>query len=70
VAGEHVLPRVWLVDLAVLDELEAVWDRVRAGRMTADDVSIVQGLYRPGIVSQRDGAGTIHADYYASARRR
>jgi hypothetical protein len=53
------------VEVAVPDELIAVGDRVRAGGMTADDVSSVQGLYRPGIVSQRDVAGRIHADYFA-----
>jgi hypothetical protein len=40
-------------------------DRVRAGIMSPDDVVIVQGLYRPGIVSQRGVAGIIVVDQVA-----
>jgi hypothetical protein len=59
----HSLPAVSLVKLEVGDDFSAMGDRVRADRMTRDDVMIAQGLYRPGVVTQPDVAGIIHLDH-------
>jgi hypothetical protein len=62
-AGQ-ILPSAPLVDIEVPDQYSALRDRVGPGRMTRDDVAIVQGLYRPGFVSQRNVAGIIQVDQF------
>ena len=52
------------MDIEVPDEFSALRDRVGAGRMTRDDVVIVQGLYRPGFVSQQGVARIIQVDRF------